>query len=353
MPALTGRLGLMATRPTIHDVARAAGVSVTTASHALNGKGRVDPATRARVADAIRDLGYRPNRHARGLRSGKSASLGLSLPISGDARCDEALSLDFYMRLTSVAAATAFSHEHALMLLPPTVVDTGLAGFTLDGGIVVDPAPGDKRVSVLAERGLPVVTIERDQGRPEDPWYVTSDMGTCARRMLDHLAGRGARRIALLVPDADWGWAAETLSAYEAWTAEHGAPRLVVPVAMQHGEQSAFTAVSRLLGEWAPPDAIFVDAARFVRGALRAAKAAGKRVPADLLIAAGVDTVAARQGDPPVTALDLHPERQAVAAVEMLLARLNDRRVQAPKHVPATLRPRASTGVPVAPGNEG
>lgn len=343
----------MATQPTIHDVARAAGVSVTTASHALNGKGRVDPATRARVAAAIRELGYTPNRHARGLRSGKSGSLGLLLPISGDARCDEALTLDFYMRLTSVAAATAFSHDHALMLLPPTVVDTGLAGFALDGGIVVDPSPGDKRVSVLAGQGLPVITVERDHGRPEDPWYVTSDMDASARQMLDHLAARGARRIALLVPDGDWGWAAETLSAYEDWTAGHGVPRLVVPVAMRHGEQSAFTAVRQLLGEPRPPDAIFVDAARFVRGALRAAKAAGKRVPGDVLIAAGVDTVAARLGDPPVTALDLHPERQALAAVEMLLARLNDRPVRAPAHIPATLRLRLSTGVPTDHGNDG
>ena len=339
----------MATRPTIHDVARAAGVSVTTASHALNGKGRVDPATRARVAEVVKDLGYRANRHARGLRSGKSGSLGLLLPITADVRSDEALRLDFYMRLTSVAAATAFSHDHALMLLPPTVAKTGLAGFALDGAIVVDPSAGDERVSLLARQGLPVVTIERDQGRPEDPWYVTSDMGVNARRMLDHLAERGARRIALLVPDGRWGWAAETLSAYEMWTAEHGLPRLVVPADMRHGEQSAFSAVSQLLGEPAPPDAIFVDAARFVRGALRAAKAAGRRVPADLLIAAGVDTEAARQGDPPVTALDLHPEQQAVAAVEMLLARLNGSQVQAPGHVAATLRPRASTDVPLDP----
>jgi DNA-binding LacI/PurR family transcriptional regulator len=339
----------MATQPTIHDVAQAAGVSVTTASHALNGKGRVDPATRARVMDAVRELGYRANRHARGLRSGKSGALGLLLPISGDARSDEALTLDFYMRLTSVAAATAFSHDHALMLLPPTVAETGLAGFALDGAIVVDPSSGDERVSLLAGQDLPVVTVERDQGRPDDPWYVTSDMEVNARRILDHLAERGARRIALLVPDGRWGWAAETLSAYQAWTAEHDLPRLVAPVDMHQGEHSAFTAVTELLGRAAPPDAIFVDAARFVRGALRAAKAAGRRVPADLLIAAGVDTEAARQGDPPVTALDLHPEQQAVAAVEMLLARLNGRPVDAPGHIPATLRPRASTDVPADP----
>jgi DNA-binding LacI/PurR family transcriptional regulator len=340
------------TRPTIHDVARMAGVSVTTVSHALNGKGRVDPATRSRVALAVRQLGYRANHHARGLRSGKTGSLGLLLPVTGDVRPEEALSLDFYMRLTSAAAAAAFSREYALMLLPSTIAESGLTGFGIDGGIVVDPSPSDQRVSLLIERGLPVVTIERDHGRPDDPWYVTSATDATTWRMLDHLAKRGAQRIALLVPEPGWGWGSETLSAYTAWTDERAVPRLAVPVSMVHGERNAFNATRRLLTGAEPPDAIFADAARFVRGVLRGAKAAGRKVPADLLIAAGVDTVAAREGDPPVTALDLHPERQAVAAVEMLVARLTNSPVQAPRHIPATLRPRASTDVPVIPRAE-
>jgi DNA-binding LacI/PurR family transcriptional regulator len=56
-----------------------------------------------------------------------------------------------------------------------------------------------------------------------------------------------------------------------------------------------------------------------------------------------VDGIHAREGDPPVTALELHPERQAEAAVEMLLARLDGDQVQAPVHIPATLNVRAST----------
>jgi DNA-binding LacI/PurR family transcriptional regulator len=67
-------------------------------------------------------------------------------------------------------------------------------------------------------------------------------------------------------------------------------------------------------------------------------------VPGELLIAAGVDSVHAREGDPPVTAIDLHPERQAEAAVEMLLARLNGDTPAGPRYVPAALRLRASTG---------
>src|SRR6266550_6155811 len=91
LPAISAVRGRGMSQPTIHDVAKAAGVSVTTVSHALNGKGRVDPNTRARVAQVVHRLGYRANRHARGLRMGRSGSLGLLLPVSGDARSDETL----------------------------------------------------------------------------------------------------------------------------------------------------------------------------------------------------------------------------------------------------------------------
>lgn len=333
----------MVSRPTIHDVAKAAGVSVTTVSHALNGKGRVDPATRARVALVVNRLGYRANRHARGLRSGRSGALGLLLPVSGDVRSDETLRLDYYMRLAGAAAAAAFAQEHALMLLPPVVAGTGLGGFTIDGGIVVDPSPHDQRVSALEDQGMPVVTIGRDLGR-QDHWYVDSDTNTSTRLMLDHLAARGARRIAILSPRADWAWATETLKAYESWTREHGVPQLVTPVAMHPGEQSAFQAASQLLASRTPPDAVFAVAERFIRGVLRAAQTSGRQVPGQLLLAAGVDGAYAGEGDPPVTALDLHPERLAEMAVTMLLARLGGDAVESPAHVPATLHIRASTG---------
>ena len=221
----------MTSRPTIHDVAKAAGVSVTTVSHALNGKGRVDPETRALVGRVVRQLGYRANRHAKVLRSGRTGALALMLPVQADVRSNEALSLDFYMRLASAAATAAFAREQALMLLPPAVVSTGLGGLGVDGGIVVDPSPLDPRVELLAGHGLPVVTIERDLGRPDDPWYVTGQTDVSTRQLLDHLRAQGARRICLL-PQADWGWVRRPCAPTRV-DRGHGGARLMVPVAMR------------------------------------------------------------------------------------------------------------------------
>lgn len=338
----------MAARPTIHDVAQAAGVSVTTVSHALNGKGRVDPATRALVTQVVHKLGYRANRHARGLRSGRSGTVGLFLPLSGDVHSDETLRLDYYMRLAGAAATAAFAREHALMLLPPVAGGAGLGGLAIDGGIVADPSSDDERMSVLEALDLPVVTIGRDLARPGHRWYVELDNEANTRLVLDHLAERGAERIAILTPQAEWAWAIETLRAYESWTREHDFPRMVTPVAMQPGEQSAFEAARRLLSDRRPPDAIFVVAERFIRGVLRAARESARQIPDELLLAAGVDGVYAWEGEPPVTALELHPERMADEAVTMLLARLDGEPQEPPAHVQATLHVRASTGGPLA-----
>jgi DNA-binding LacI/PurR family transcriptional regulator len=266
------------------------------------------------------------------------------LPVGADVRSDEALSLDYYMRFASAAAAATFTHEQALLLLPPVLTQEGLRGFAIDGGIIVDPSAHDSRILLFDALGLPVITIERDLDRVDDRWYVATEPAANTSRVLDHLAERGAERIALLLPEVDWGWVAESLDAYRSWVGEHGAPSIVVPVSMHHGEESAFSAVSLLLRRKHPPDAIFILASRFIGGTLRAAKTVGREVPRELLLAAGVDGALAREGDPRVTALDHHPELIAEAAVEMLIARLAGDSVEAPRHIEATLRVRASTG---------
>lgn len=332
----------MSKRPTIRDVAREAGVAIVTVSDALNGKGRVDPATRERITAIAQHLGYQANRHARSLRSGHSRALGLILPVRGDVRTDEALSLDYYMRLASSAAAAAFAHQQSVTLLPPKLNRSDLRALALDGGIVVDPRLADPRVTLFEEMGLPVVTIERDLAR-DDGWYVACHTVEITREILDHLAGQGATRIALLMPREESAWRAETLGAYEEWVREHGLSRMVAQASMVRAEQSALQATGRLLARRQAPDAIFVLGARFIGGALQGADAAGRSVPGSLMIASGVDTIHAREGHPPVTAWDLHPERQAEEAVEMLLARIAGETQPGPRFVAATPHLRAST----------
>jgi transcriptional regulator with XRE-family HTH domain len=99
-------------RPNIREVAQEAGVSVTTVSHALNGKGRLDIATRERVIEIANRMGYHPNRNARGLRSGRTDTIALLLPLVPGRR-RQPIEIDFYLELLTASVDAAFQHDQA------------------------------------------------------------------------------------------------------------------------------------------------------------------------------------------------------------------------------------------------
>jgi DNA-binding LacI/PurR family transcriptional regulator len=331
-------------RPTVRDVAAVAGVSLTTVSHALNGKGRVDARTRERVLDAAKRIGYRANPTARSLRSGRTGILALVLPMIGsDGHRNEALGLDFYIRLAGAAAGAAAARDHALLLPPPLRQIADVRGLPVDGAIVVDPGAHDPVLALFDALGLPVVTVERDPARPGADWFVASDNARNTRTVLHHLAANGARRIALLAPQTTASWVSETRETYAAWTAEHAREPIVVSVPHERLEGSAYTSTLALLDRPDRPDAVYAVSEPYATGALRAARERGLRVPGDLLLVAGVDSHEASAGDPPITALDLHPDEQAAVAVELLVARVAGRDADVPRTVPGTLCIRRST----------
>jgi DNA-binding LacI/PurR family transcriptional regulator len=324
-------------RVTIADVAHSAGVSPTTVSHALNGKGIVRPATRARVLRTAQRLGYLPNSAARSLRSGRTATLGLMLPA------EELSGIEYYLELASAAAQSAFASDHGLLLLPPLASAEELRRFAVDGGIVSDPVTEDPRLAAFEELGLPAVAVDRDLGRPDDPWWVAADNRGNTRAALDHLEAAGARRVAFITGDVSWSWLDDSVRAYRQWARERGVKPRVVTARKAMLERGAAAAAGRLLDGGNPPDAIFTPPDRFAIGVLRAARERGLRVPDDLLIVAGVDSSQARLASPPITAIDLRPGATGRAAVAMLLARIEGTEVEAPYIVPAELRVRRST----------
>jgi DNA-binding LacI/PurR family transcriptional regulator len=315
-------------RPTIRDVASAVGVSVTTVSHALNDKGRVDASTRERVRTTADRLGYRPDRTARRLRSGRNGTLALLLPSV------ELGALEYYLQLAGAATRAAFAAGHPVLLTPPLESADDLHDLGVDGGVVCDPQREDQRVTFFESLGLPVVTIERDLGHPDRPWVVRADNEANTRALLDHLAAGGAERIALLVASGGWGWVEETAAAYVAWCAERGREPLIEET------RGGYEAALRLLDR-ARPDAIVSLGERHTNGVLRAAGERGLRIPQQLRVAAAVDSHQARDAD--VTAIDLHPQAQGEAAIALLLQRLAGERREAPLTTASALRLRGTT----------
>ncbi|GAA2689837.1 LacI family DNA-binding transcriptional regulator [Streptomyces lunalinharesii] len=297
---------------TLIDVARAAGVSKSTASNALGGSGRVSESTRERIQDVARELGYRPNTAARSLRRSSTGAIGLYLPRTGTR-------LDYYMNLAFGAVERAREDGLDLVLLAPGTASGGALASRVDGLLVIDPELDDPSVPDLLGAGVPVVTGERYLGAGVTPsGAVVCDNAASLAALLDHLAERGARRPALLVPGPGSDWAAALRAAADTWSRREGIEMVVrtVPFAATPAEAEAATA--DLIAGNPNLDAVVCAPDGAVPGVLAAAVQAGLRTGTGLLVAACVDGAAARGSSPRVTAVDLRAAEYGRACAALL-----------------------------------
>ncbi|MFC8916170.1 LacI family DNA-binding transcriptional regulator [Streptomyces sp. NPDC057116] len=329
--------------PTIADVARAASVSRTTVSHALNGIGKVDPRTRERIKQVAAELGYRPNLRAQRLRRGEAKAIALasSMPFAvagGPSR------LGFYMEVAAAAAERALLHGYALVLVPPVQAGTALYSVDIDGAIVVEPDRDDMAVAQLRERGLPYVALGRPTAEGDDAPYVDLRGGQVVDLLLAHLREQGARRPALLIGAGSRHSAVDARAAYLRAAAEDGRPPVVATAPEQGGEQAGYDACAALLAEHPGTDAVCALVDAFAVGAVRAIHDSGRRIPDDILVVTRYDGLRARTCEPPLTAVDLHLDRAAGDAVELLLAQLRGEATAATATAPEPrVVPRASS----------
>ncbi|WP_028223042.1 LacI family DNA-binding transcriptional regulator [Paraburkholderia oxyphila] len=308
-------------RPTIADVARAAGVSTTTVSHALNDKGYVDPQTRQRVKDVARELGYRPSVRAQRLRTGEARTIALisSMPfeIAGGAS-----RLGFLMEVAAVAAAAALTRGLALVLVPPVMAGRlPLEQLDIDGAIVIEPTADDANVTHLQERGLPVVCLGRLPGNDAVPYVDIHSFATTAL-LLRHLHEQGSRQIALLIGAQQRNSYVESRAAYERFCAEHGMTPVIAVADEAGGEEAGREACAALLQQHPQLDGLCALVDAFAVGAVQGLADAGRRVPGDVRIATRYDGIRARSCRPPLTAVDLHLDEMASQAVALLFDHL-------------------------------
>ena len=307
-------------RPTIVDVAKAAGVAPSTVSHALNNKGYVDGATKEKILKTVRKLGYRPNLRAQGLRSGGAKTIALisamPLGVSGGAS-----KLGFLMELAAVAAEEALRRGLALVLVPPQPAGEAMPPLEIDGALVVEPTEDDPYMRWLADCGLPAVSLGRWPGHEDSSW-VDLLSAESAALLLDHLAGTGARRIAVMVGDQARASYLETEQAYRDFCRRTRQAPIIYKLDESGGEMSGQACAAEMFQAHPEVDGLLALVDAFAVGAVRAAEGHGLAVPGRLRIATRYDGLRAKLCRPPLTALDLHLDQVAAMGVELLVRRL-------------------------------
>jgi DNA-binding LacI/PurR family transcriptional regulator len=307
----------MATEPPVRliDVAKAAGVSVTTVSHALSGKGRIPEATRQRVLEQATAMRYRPNLAARRLAGGRSQLLAIAVSLPGELPIP-VTEVNYFNRAIHAATACALEHNYAVVVCPPTPRGEIWARIPLDGLIVLDPVAGDPMLLEVRARGVPLVLIGRDPTDGYDDYCVDNDHTAGTRAALDHLAASGATRVALLAGDMGDAFTDDCIAAHRQWCSEHD----IDPIAelVPFGQLSDPAHVERVLARPDRPDGVYANEEAIGSAVVAAAERLGLRIPDDLLVVVAADDQPAG-ASVPLTTLELNPGRTAEEAVELLI----------------------------------
>jgi DNA-binding LacI/PurR family transcriptional regulator len=276
------------------------------------------------VERAVAKLGYVPNRAARSLvtRRADSVALVVSEPHA------RFFSEPFFAGMVrGVSAALAETGVQLQLLIAHDVGDRGrlerhVVGGHVDGVLLAslhgdDPLPG-----TLERAGVPAVLVGRPAGAGPAS-YVDADNRGGARKAVDHLARRGRRRIAAITGPQDMGVGQDRLDGYRDGLAAAGLAAADLVEAGDFTEEGGAAAMGRLLARPGPPvDAVFAASDLMAAGALRALRAAGRRVPDDVAVVGFEDSAVARYAQPPLTTVRQPIEEMGRQAARLLLAKV-------------------------------
>jgi DNA-binding LacI/PurR family transcriptional regulator len=328
----------------IKDVADAAGVSITTVSHALSGKGRLPDATRERVQAIARELGYSPHPSARSLASGRTGMVAIVVSAPGDEPIPFT-DISYYVDLINAATRASVERGSALVIAPTGADHEIWARIPLDGVIVVDPADGDETIGLLRDRRIPMVFVGRDRHGTPDDVVVQNDRGAATRSVLAHLEAAGADTVGILTLRSFESFTEECLGAYLAWCGERGAdPVAHVADADPTADPAALREVACAFLERADrPQAVFCLYERLAIELLAVARETGTSVPEDLLVATIDEIGMAPVADPPLTTLGISQDALGARAAELLIDLLEGEEAAPTLDVPTHLIVRRST----------
>jgi DNA-binding LacI/PurR family transcriptional regulator len=330
---------------TIGDVARYAGVSRSTVSHALSGKRTISRATRERVNEAVRVLNYRANAGARALATARTMILALVVPFTPEEFAPATL------QYVLIVTQTARSLGYDVLLVTQEEGADGIMRVAesnlVDGVIVLDVKRRDPRAGILSSIRQPGVLI----GLPEDASTVDCvdlDFGAAGALLIDHLAERGHRDVIFLtLPDElfalDLGYAWRFRSAALQEAERRGVALSIVRGLVDPSERAA--AVGAALDEHPKATALLVHNDAALVDLPQLLRQRRIEIPRDMSVVSIFSEQFGRTFALPYTAVDTASAAVAARGVELLVGRLAEpERPTVREFIDAVLVDRGSSG---------
>ena len=310
---------------TIDDIARELGVSKTTVSRAISGKGRISAATRERVQEFIELHNYRPNASAKGLAESRTYNLALVLP-------KDFINLDipFVRKSMSAICQEAFLNNYNVMVCLSTDDQPGLLIRTLDyrkvdAVILNRTVENDALLPILSSRGMPYATLGSLPAKNRGEAVVEADhdqAGGC-RAFSRLLLERAGGRTALLGNDLNYIVNQSRLSGFRSACQELSLPLEQTPIRMGINDiDTCRTAVEELYRAGVRRF-VCMDEDVCLR-AYQVLLSMGLSIPEEVELASLSDSEQLQRLDPPISALRFDGEALAATACRELLKALGD-----------------------------
>jgi LacI family transcriptional regulator len=308
---------------TIQDVAKTAGVSVSTVSRVLNRRVDVASETQGRIQSVIDELGYTTNLAARSMRSRKKNLVGLIMPdiaypfaievMKGVNRAIAESEFDLLVYTTGdVRKSGRASHEQKYVSL--------LTNSISDGVILVAPVADELNVDA------PIVSIDPLASNPKYPAvHATNYQG--ALGAMEHLIGLGHRRIGYIGGRAELESASRRLKGYRDALEKAGIP--IDEALIASGDYTTETGISgarKLLTLEKPPSAIFASNDQMAMGVYQVAEEMGLRIPGDLSVI-GFDNITESKYMG-LTTVDQFISEMGYVATQMLIRLINGEKLE-------------------------
>lgn len=341
----------MKQRPTIKDVARKAGLSLSTVSLVLNEKENVSMETRQKVLGVISELDYHPRQSARGLASRLTGNIGFILTDDHFTQAEpfytriflgtefEARKHNYYVLLTTVGKTVKESREIPRFLLEQNV-----------DGVIIAGRIGISWIEYLRRFGIPLVLIDYNV-----PSYhlssVAMDNRSGARLVVEHLYNGGHRKIGFIGGDYDHPSIVERYSAFREAMMSRGlslSDSWTCVDEPEAGMSNGYDAARKVLDNSDPPRAIFAANDAMAIGCINYAKVSGLRVPDDVAVVGFDNIEAGLYVEPRLTTINVHREQMGGLALRRMMEMIkHDGTVLTRTLAPVELVVRESCGVKV------
>lgn len=332
-------------KKSIKDIAQALGVSITTISFVLNGKAtekRISNELVEKVLKYVEEVGYKPSVFARGLRTGKSFTIGLLV---------ESIADPFFSQIARIIEEKA-SKKGYKIIYGSTNNETEktqslISVFNdrrVDGYIIAAPEGVKEEINALKKSGIPVVLFDRKVEGVSDVDYVSVDNFESVYNAVEHLLQGGYRNIAFVTLDSLQSQMQERLLGYEKAIEDHQLTVMLKELSYYQSNEQMISQIKAFLKRKPEIDAVIFATNYLGVNGLKAIRELKMNITSDLALMVFDDADLFELHTPSITTISQPIEQIAEQAISMLLSRLKNNKVESKNVViPTSLKIRESS----------